>query len=483
MHFCVGRRCGKGVDEGRFNISDDFSLLIEPVMMQDDGRYSCIVSDIALGNSYENYTDVTVYVDGPTVGTTPSFQLLNGSRAILPCRYNHAVYEIYWVYHNGEHEEEGDTLVHLDMHFCVGRWCGKGVDEGRFNISDDFSLLIEPVMMQDDGRYSCIVSDIASGNSYENYTDVTVYVDGPTVGTEPSVQLLNGSSAILPCQYNHDVYEIYWVYQNGHDESGGDTIVKLDVYFDIGKRSGKGFEEGRFNISDDFSLLIEPVMMQDYGRYSCIVSDIASGKSYKNYTDVTVYVYANTTNTNFVTIKQCEDLINLNQSTAYEETPCIHLVPDNQTVFQLNCSVYGAMPEVSISWTTNGTKVGTYLTFTIEDRKDGTFDQTLTMTGSVNETRNGTVFICVAEGLSVGGLAYTSLIFFKTEHQSEVPSHEPTSSTNLLAMKIAVPIVVGFAVTAVVGLFVWRYPRHKEDRGTRLKKVKNSADDEEEWKQ
>ncbi|XP_063961088.1 uncharacterized protein LOC129268034 [Lytechinus pictus] len=414
-------------------------------------------------------------VDASTVGTKPSVQLLNGSSAVLPCQYNHAVYEMYWVYHNGHEEYEGDTLVELDMYFDIGKRSGKGVDEGRFNISDDFSLLIEPVMMKDGGRYSCIVSDIASGIPYKNYTDVTVYVDASTVGTKPSVQLLNGSRAILPCQYHHAVYEMYWVYNNGHKEPGGDTLVYLDMYFNIGKRSGKGVDEGRFNISDDFSLLIEPVVMQDGGRYSCIVSDLASGNSCDNYTDVTVYVYANTTNTNFVTIKQCEDLTNLNQSTAYEETPCIYPITDNQTVFQLNCSVYGAMPEVSLYWIDDGTNYD--LTLTIENREDGTFDQMLTMTGSVNETKNGTVFTCVAEGLSVGGLANSSVIFFKTKHQSEVPSHEPTGSTNLLALKIALPIGL-IAVAVIVGFFVWRNLMHKrQDRGIRLKKVKNSADE------
>ncbi|XP_041472541.1 uncharacterized protein LOC121421807 [Lytechinus variegatus] len=291
---------------------------------------------------------------------------------------------------------------------------------------------------------------------------VIISVDASAVGTKPSVQLLNGSRAILPCQYNYAVYGIYWVYQNGHEEPAGDTLVHLDTYFDIGKRSGKGVDEGRFNISDDYSLLIDPVMMKDGGRYSCIVSDIASGGSYKNCTEVTVYVYANTTNTNFVTIEQCEDLTNLNQSTAYEETPCIYPMTDKQTVFQLNCLVNGAMPNVSLSWTTNGIYVGMNydLTSTIEEREDGTFDQMLTMTGSVNETKNGTVFTCVAEGLSVGGLANSSVIFFKTEHQSEVPSYKSTGSTNLLALKIAFPIGI-MVVAIIVAFFVWRNLRRK----------------------
>ncbi|XP_063960359.1 uncharacterized protein LOC129267303 isoform X2 [Lytechinus pictus] len=134
------------------------------------------------------------------------------------------------------------------------------------------------------------------------------------------------------------------------------------------------------------------------------------------------------------------------------------------------------MPNVSLSWTTNGSNVGTNydLKSTIEEREDGTFDQMLMMTGSVNETKNGTVFTCVAEGLSVGGLANSSVIFFKTEHQSELPSHEPTGSTNLLALKIALPIGL-IAVAVIVGFFVWRNLRHeRKDRGTRLK---NSADE------
>ncbi|XP_063960357.1 uncharacterized protein LOC135155391 [Lytechinus pictus] len=177
-----------------------------------------------------------------------------------------------------------------------------------------------------------------------------------------------------------------------------------------------------------------------------------------------------------------EDLTNLNQSTAYEETPCIYPTIDNQTEFQLNCSVYGAMPKVPLSWTTGRTNVGTNydLTYTIGEREDGTFDQMLTMTGSVNETKNGTVFTCVAEGLSVGGLANSSVIFFKTEHQSEVPSHEPTGSTNPLALKIALPVGL-IAVAVIVAFFVWRNLRRKrKDRGIRLKKVKNSADEHDE---
>ena len=65
--------------------------------------------------------------------------------------------------------------------------------------------------------------------------------------------------------------------------------MQLDTYFDVGSRCGPGVVEGRFNISDDFSLIINPVKMHDGGRYSCQVSDIASGMTYSNHTDVTVY--------------------------------------------------------------------------------------------------------------------------------------------------------------------------------------------------
>lgn len=82
------------------------------------------------------------------------------------------------------------------------------------------------------------------------------------------------------------------------------------------------------------------------------------------------------------------------------------------------------MPKVSLTWMTNGTNVGMHynLTSMSEDRGDGTFDQTLVITGSVNETGNGTVLTCMAEGLSVGGLANSYVIFVKTESHNAQPN-------------------------------------------------------------
>ncbi|XP_030833494.1 uncharacterized protein LOC105446464 isoform X2 [Strongylocentrotus purpuratus] len=277
--------------------------------------------------------------------------------------------------------------------------------------------------------------------------------DAPSVGTKLTASLINGSTAILPCHYTQSVYGIYWTKQNGHSEPGGDTLVHLDTYFHVGSRCGRGVEEGRFNISDDLSLIINPVKMHDGGRYSCKVSDITSGMTYSNDTDVTVYVYAKK---KYVTIKPCEHLTNLNQSEDLRETPCAYDVPDNQTRFQLNCSVSGAMPKVSLTWMTNGTNVGMHydLTSMSEDRGDGTFDQTLVITGSVNETRIGTVLTCMAKGLSVGGLANSSVIFVKTEPQNIQPDTQDTTQKPHVAA-IVVPIIVCLVLLAAAVGIVW----------------------------
>ena len=63
----------------------------------------------------------------------------------------------------------------LDNHFNVGERVGPGYDEGRFNISEDYSLVIEDVEIEDEGRYFCEASDTKTGRNSLNYSDVTVF--------------------------------------------------------------------------------------------------------------------------------------------------------------------------------------------------------------------------------------------------------------------------------------------------------------------
>ena len=99
----------------------------------------------------------------------------------------------------------------------------------------------------------------------------------PIVGTIPSVTLIQGSRGVLPCEYNRSAFAVYW-------KTGGELIVFLDIYYADGSRGGLGYTSGRFNITDDYSLVIKDVAVEDEGRYTCEVSDFLLGTVFRNYT-------------------------------------------------------------------------------------------------------------------------------------------------------------------------------------------------------
>ena len=72
------------------------------------------------------------------------------------------------------------------------------------------------------------------------------------------------------------------------DSSSINLLVVLDQYYQVGKRSGPGYDAGRYNVTNDFSLLIHDVSVKDEGRYICEVSDFETGRVFRNYTNVTV---------------------------------------------------------------------------------------------------------------------------------------------------------------------------------------------------
>ena len=72
------------------------------------------------------------------------------------------------------------------------------------------------------------------------------------------------------------------------DSSYGDLLVSLDQYYRVGERSGPGYDRGRYNMTNDYSLIIHDVSVEDEGTYICEVSDFETGRVFRNYTNVTV---------------------------------------------------------------------------------------------------------------------------------------------------------------------------------------------------
>ena len=108
----------------------------------------------------------------------------------------------------------------------------------------------------------------------------------PLVGSVSSVTLKEGSRGELVCNYQRDAIAVYW--KKGNTSSTAVYIVILDNKYNKGQRSGPGYVDGRFDISDNYTLVINDVMIKDEGRYFCEVSDDDLGKLIRNYTDVQV---------------------------------------------------------------------------------------------------------------------------------------------------------------------------------------------------
>ena len=95
-----------------------------------------------------------------------------------------------------------------------------------------------------------------------------------------------GSTAELKCEYERDALAVFWKY--GYDYQTAVHVVILDLQNQKGERSGPGYDTGRFNITDEFALVISEVKIEYEGRYYCEVSDNILGAVFRNHTDVAV---------------------------------------------------------------------------------------------------------------------------------------------------------------------------------------------------
>ena len=94
---------------------------------------------------------------------------------------------------------------------------------------------------------------------------------------------LIGTQGVMPCSYSREIYSLAWM-KVGDEE----VLALIDMYTYIGKRFGIGISEGTHNITDNFSLIIKNVSLQDGGLYVCVVSDVEKVMLVKNYTLVNV---------------------------------------------------------------------------------------------------------------------------------------------------------------------------------------------------
>ena len=113
-------------------------------------------------------------------------------------------------------------------------------------------------------------------------------VHGQDVITNPETTLEKGTRGMLSCRVNSEVSVGAILWNKGPTYSESKNIVQLDTRYNIGYRSGPGYTEGSFNMSNDYSLVIYDVEVGNKGRYFCIAID-EDKTTVWNSTDVDVF--------------------------------------------------------------------------------------------------------------------------------------------------------------------------------------------------
>ena len=106
-----------------------------------------------------------------------------------------------------------------------------------------------------------------------------------SIVTNRSTTLRKGTRGLLPCSVNRAVDIAWW--RKGLTAELAKEIIRLDVA--SGQRSGQGYDDGSFTISDNFSLILMDPRVEDEGRYFCEVFIGELGTGLRNYTDVEIF--------------------------------------------------------------------------------------------------------------------------------------------------------------------------------------------------
>ena len=118
-----------------------------------------------------------------------------------------------------------------------------------------------------------------------------------TTNPQATLQLRQATYSILPCTVHIKARRVSW--KKGTTSSGNESLVVIENNQGSAERSGAGYEEGTYNITLDYSLVIKELQIHHEGLYVCQVTD-DTGISFRNQTFVNVFgKYSSRTEYNF----------------------------------------------------------------------------------------------------------------------------------------------------------------------------------------
>ncbi|KAK9695167.1 Immunoglobulin I-set domain [Popillia japonica] len=246
------------LNESRYEIEEDNSLLIKRLKLPDMGMFQCFARNDAGESSMSTWLKVKTSIPVMEVGPK-NITVLDGKDATITCQAAGApVPNITWIYN-----EQNEVEI-----------------SGRIQILENGDLLLAAVKKSDAGMYTCIRANEAGHISGSAYLDVLVRTQIVQPPAEASVLL--GQNATLQCKVSSDPsvsYDLQWFQASvllGQNATlqckvSSDPSVSYDLQWFHNKQLIKPIKGSRIKITNDGTLEIRAVRASDVGQYTCSV--------------------------------------------------------------------------------------------------------------------------------------------------------------------------------------------------------------------
>ena len=107
------------------------------------------------------------------------------------------------------------------------------------------------------------------------------------VGTDTDVVLQKGERGMLPCRVGREVATVTW--SRGPELPTAAVLTILQFLNGKVFKTGQGYADGLYDITDDFTLIINESTIDHIGNYFCEILDPDSGRPIANNTNVIVF--------------------------------------------------------------------------------------------------------------------------------------------------------------------------------------------------
>ena len=136
--------------------------------------------------------------------------------------------------------------------------------------------------------YSCrpiyIFCSLDFKSLFEHFLSVSLHALEPVVDTEPTVILQKGTHGELPCRVGIPAAVVFWY--KGPTFWTSQLIIILSVQTE--EKGGDGYSSRQYDVTKNFSLVINKVNIEDNDKFFCEISELDTGHNFHNSTSVVV---------------------------------------------------------------------------------------------------------------------------------------------------------------------------------------------------